>query len=1015
MDVSRRKFFKICAGGMAGTTAAALGFAPKMALAQARNFKLLRAKEIRNTCTYCSVGCGLLMYSLGDGAKNAKEAIYHIEGDPDHPVSRGALCPKGAGLLDYVHSENRLRYPQYRAPGSDKWQRISWDEAFNRIARLMKADRDANFIEKNEQGVTVNRWLSTGMLCASAASNETGMLTQKFVRSLGMLAVDNQARVRHGPTVASLAPTFGRGAMTNHWVDIKNANVVVVMGGNAAEAHPVGFRWAMEAKNNNDATLIVVDPRFTRTASVADIYAPIRSGTDITFLSGVLLYLIENNKINAEYVKHYTNASLLVRDDFAFEEGLFSGYDAEKRQYDKSSWNYQFDENGYAKRDETLTHPRCVWNLLKQHVSRYTPEVVENICGTPKADFLKVCDVLASTSAADRTTTFLYALGWTQHTVGAQNIRTMAMIQLLLGNMGMAGGGVNALRGHSNIQGLTDLGLLSTSLPGYLTLPSDKQTDLQSYLSANTPKATLPEQVNYWSNYPKFFVSLMKSFYGEAAQKENDWGFEWLPKWDQAYDVIKYFNMMDNGNVTGYICQGFNPVASFPDKNKVVRSLSKLKYMVVIDPLVTETSTFWQNHGESNDVDPSAIQTEVFRLPSTCFAEEDGSIANSGRWLQWHWKGQDAPGEARNDGEILAGIYHRLRELYRTEGGKGAEPLLKMSWRYKQPDHPESEEVAKENNGYALADLYDQNSTLLAKKGQLLNSFALLRDDGSTASSCWIYTGSWTEQGNQMANRDNADPSGLGNTLGWAWAWPLNRRVLYNRASADINGKPWDAKRMLIQWNGSKWVGNDIPDFNTAPPGSNTGPFIMQQEGLGRLFALDKLAEGPFPEHYEPIETPLGTNPLHPKVVSSPVVRLYEEDAIRLGKKDKFPYVGTTYRLTEHFHTWTKHALLNSIAQPEQFVEISEGLAKSKGIANGDWVKVSSRRGFIRAVAVVTRRLRTLNVNGQQVETVGIPLHWGFEGVARKGYIANTLTPNVGDSNSQTPEYKAFLVNIEKA
>ncbi len=803
--------------------------------------------------------------------------------------------------------------------------------------------------------------------------------------------------------------------MTNHWVDIKNANVVMVMGGNAAEAHPVGFRWAMEAKNNNDATLIVVDPRFTRTASVADIYAPIRSGTDITFLSGVLLYLIENKKINAEYVKHYTNANLLVREDFTFEDGLFSGYDAEKRQYDKSSWNYQFDENGYAKRDDTLTDPRCVWNLLKQHVSRYTPEVVENICGTPKADFLKVCEVLASTSAADRTTTFLYALGWTQHTVGAQNIRTMAMIQLLLGNMGMAGGGVNALRGHSNIQGLTDLGLLSTSLTGYLTLPSEKQTDLQSYMTANTPKATLPDQVNYWSNYPKFFVSLMKSFYGDAAQKENDWGFNWLPKWDQSYDVIKYFNMMAKGEVTGYICQGFNPVASFPDKNKIVASLSKLKYMVVIDPLVTETSNFWQNHGEMNDVDTASIQTEVFRLPSTCFAEEDGSIANSGRWLQWHWKGQDAPGEARNDGEILAGIYHRLREMYRTEGGKGAEPLLRMRWDYKQPDHPESEEVAKENNGYALADLYDANGVLIAKKGQLLSSFAQLRDDGTTASSCWIYTGSWTEQGNQMANRDNADPSGLGNTLGWAWAWPLNRRVLYNRASADINGKPWDPKRMLIQWNGTKWAGNDIPDFNTAAPGSNTGPFIMQPEGLGRLFAIDKLAEGPFPEHYEPMETPLGTNPLHPNVVSSPVVRVYQEDAVRMGKKDKFPYVGTTYRLTEHFHTWTKHARLNAIAQPEQFVEISETLAKAKGIANGDRVKVSSQRGFIRAVAVVTRRLQALNVHGQQVETVGIPLHWGFEGVAQKGYIANTLTPAVGDSNSQTPEYKAFLVNIEKA
>ncbi|EJF29561.1 formate dehydrogenase alpha subunit [Enterobacter sp. Ag1] len=803
--------------------------------------------------------------------------------------------------------------------------------------------------------------------------------------------------------------------MTNHWVDIKNANVVMVMGGNAAEAHPVGFRWAMEAKNNNDATLIVVDPRFTRTASVADIYAPIRSGTDITFLSGVILYLISNNKINAEYVKHYTNAALLVREDFSFEDGLFSGYDEEKRQYDKTTWNYQFDENGFAKRDDTLTDPRCVWNLLKEHVSRYTPDVVEHICGTPQADFLKVCEVLASTSAVDRTTTFLYALGWTQHTVGAQNIRTMAMIQLLLGNMGMAGGGVNALRGHSNIQGLTDLGLLSTSLPGYLSLPSDKQTTLDGYLAANTPKATLPGQVNYWGNYPKFFVSLMKTFYGDDAQKENGWGFDWLPKWDQAYDVLKYFDMMDRNLVTGYLCQGFNPVASFPDKNKVVACLSKLKYMVVIDPLVTETSNFWQNHGEMNDVDPAKIQTEVFRLPSTCFAEEDGSIANSGRWLQWHWKGADAPGEALNDGEILAGLYYRLRQMYQAEGGKGIEPLMKMRWHYEQPDHPESEEVAQESNGYALEDLFDANGNLLAKKGQLLDSFALLRDDGSTASGCWIYAGSWTSKGNQMANRDNADPSGLGNTLGWAWAWPMNRRVLYNRASADLQGKPWDAKRMLIEWNGTKWVGNDIPDFSTAAPDSGVGPFIMQQEGLGRLFALDKLAEGPFPEHYEPFETPLGTNPLHPKVVSNPAARLYEADAKRMGNRQQFPYVGTTYRLTEHFHTWTKHARLNAIVQPEQFVEISEGLAKAKGIAHGDRVKVSSKRGFIKAVAVVTPRLQTLQAGGQEIETIGIPLHWGFEGVARKGYLANTLTPSVGDANSQTPEYKAFLVNIEKA
>ncbi|MDI7238541.1 formate dehydrogenase-N subunit alpha [Providencia huaxiensis] len=1015
MNVSRRKFFKICAGGMAGTTVAALGFMPGMAIANVREYKLLRSKETRNTCTYCSVGCGLLIYSMGDGAMNAKSAIFHVEGDSDHPVNRGALCPKGAGLLDYIQSENRLRYPEYRAPGSDKWERISWNDAFTRIARLMKDDRDANFIEKNVEGTTVNRWLSTGMLCASAASNETGMLTQKFARSLGMLAVDNQARVWHGPTVASLAPTFGRGAMTNHWVDIKNADVVVVMGGNAAEAHPVGFRWAIEAKNNNDATLIVIDPRFTRTASVADHYVPIRSGTDITFLSGVLLYLIENQKINAEYVQNYTNASLIVRDDFDFNDGLFSGYDADKRSYDKTSWNYKFDENGHALRDDTLQDPRCVWNLLHKHVSRYTPDIVEQICGTPKADFLKVCEILATTSAADKAGTFLYALGWTQHTVGAQNIRTMAMIQLLLGNMGVAGGGVNALRGHSNIQGLTDLGLLSTSLPGYLTLPSEKHQDIDSYLTANTPKATLPNQVNFWSNYPKFFVSLMKSFYGDSAQAENQWGYDWLPKWDQAYDVMKYFDMMSKNQVTGYICQGFNPVASFPDKNKVVSCLSKLKYLIVVDPLVTETANFWQNHGEMNDVDTASIQTEVFRLPSTCFAEEDGSIANSGRWLQWHWQAADAPGEARNDGQILTGILYKIRELYEKEGGQGQDPLMQMKWNYKQQFHPESEEVAKENNGVALADLYDADGNLQAKKGELLSSFALLRADGSTASSCWIYTGSWTEKGNQMANRDNSDPSGIGNTLGWAWAWPLNRRVIYNRASCDTQGKPWNKDRVLIEWNGKKWVGNDIPDFNASAPEVGTGPFIMQPEGLGRLFAIDKMAEGPFPEHYEPFETPLGTNPLHPNVVSNPAARIFDEDKKRLGDHKDFPYVGTTYRLTEHFHTWTKHARLNAIAQPEQFVEISETLAKAKGIALGDKVKVSSKRGFIKAVAVVTPRLQTLMVDGKPIETVGLPIHWGFEGATQKGFITNTLTPSVGDANSQTPEYKAFLVNIEKA
>lgn len=802
--------------------------------------------------------------------------------------------------------------------------------------------------------------------------------------------------------------------MTNHWVDIKNANLIVVMGGNAAEAHPVGFRWAMEAKIHNNAKIIVIDPRFTRTASVADFYTPIRSGTDIAFLSGVILYLMNNHKINQEYVNAYTNASLLVRPDFGFEDGLFTGYDAEKRKYDKSTWAYQLDENGFAKRDPSLQDPQCVWNLLKQHVSRYTPEVVSNLCGTPKEDFLTVCQLIAETSAKDKTASFLYALGWTQHSIGAQNIRTMAMIQLLLGNMGMAGGGINALRGHSNIQGLTDLGLLSQSLPGYLTLPSEKQPDLQTYLTAMTPKPLLEGQVNYWGNYPKFFVSLMKSFYGDKAQPENSWGYDWLPKWDKGYDVLQYFEMMSQGKVNGYLCQGFNPVASFPNKNKVVASLSKLKYLVIIDPLNTETANFWQNHGEFNDVNPADIQTEVFRLPSTCFAEENGSIVNSGRWLQWHWKGADAPGEALGDGEILAGLFSTLRELYANEGGALPEQVLNMSWNYLQPHNPQAEEVAMENNGKALADLRDADGNVIVKKGQQLSSFAQLRDDGSTSSGCWIFAGSWTPEGNQMARRDNADPSGLGNTLGWAWAWPLNRRILYNRASADPAGKPWDPKRKLISWNDGKWTGIDIADYSTAAPDSGVGPFIMQPEGLGRLFALDKMAEGPFPEHYEPFETPLGTNPLHPNVVSNPAARVFKDDLAAMGSAKEFPFVATTYRLTEHFHYWTKHARLNAIIQPEQFIEIGETLAAKKGIQHGDTVKVSSNRGYIKAKAVVTKRIRTLQVNGQEVDTIGIPIHWGFEGVAKKGFLANTLTPFVGDANTQTPEFKTFLVNVEK-
>ena len=790
--------------------------------------------------------------------------------------------------------------------------------------------------------------------------------------------------------------------MTNNWVDIKNANLILVMGGNAAEAHPVGFRWAIEAQKNNNAEIIVVDPRFTRTAAVADHYAPIRSGADIAFLLGAIRYLMASSQVNHEYVKAYTNASFIVRDDYAFHDGLFSGYDAEKRQYDRSSWFYQLDDQGYALKDESLQHPRCVWNLLKDHVSRYTPDVVANITGTPIDMFDHVCKALGSTAADNRVATILYATGWTQHSKGAENIRCMAMIQLLLGNMGMAGGGVNALRGHSNIQGITDLGLLAQSLPGYLKLPSDKDIDLATHLKHHTPAALEADQTNYWQHYPAFFVSLLKSFYGKSATAENNFGYDMMPKWDQSYDMLRVFEMMNKGEMNGYICQGFNPVASMSNKQKTLDSLSKLKYLVVIDPLVTETSTFWQNKPNVNEVDTASIDTEVFRLPCACFAEEDGTIVSSARWLQWHWKAADMPGEAKGDAEILAGIFLKMRDMYQQEGGTYPDPILALDWNYAIPAAPNTKELCQELNGK------DAN-------GKQLSSFSKLKADGSTNSACWLYTGSWTEAGNQTARRDNSDPSGLGLTPDWAWAWPANRRVLYNRASTHPDGSPWDKSRILVEWNGNKWVGSDVPDFNAKlPPSKNASPFIMQPEGVGRLFALDKMAEGPFPEHYEPFETPIGTNPLHKNVISNPAARLFKDDAAQLGTKEDYPFVGTTYRLTEHFHTWTSHSHFNAVLQPEQFVEIGVGLAEEKGIKNADMIRVTSKRGSIVAKAYVSKRITPLHVNGQAVHTVGIPIHWGYEGDTKPGYLANTLSPCVGDANSQTPEYKAFLVNVEK-
>ena len=462
-------------------------------------------------------------------------------------------------------------------------------------------------------------------------------------------------------------------------------------------------------------------------------------------------------------------------------------------------------------------------------------------------------------------------------------------------------------------------------------------------------------------------------------------------------------------------------LASAPDKQKVTEALSKLKFLVVMDPLAVETAEFWKPHGEFHKVDPAQIQTEVFRLPTTCFAEERGSLVSSSRVLQWHWQGAEPPWQTRSDLEIMSGIFLRMRKMYLADGGKFPDPIVNLTWPYAQPFSPTPEELAMEYNGKALAEVTDPKDTakVLVKKGEQLAGFAQLRDDGSTACGCWIFAGCWTQAGNQMGRRDNSDPTGIGQTLNWAWAWPANRRVLYNRASADTKGKPFDPTRKLVAWNGTAWAGADVPDFKVdEPPENGMGPFIMLAEGVARFFARAGMGEGPFPEHYEPFENPLGYNPLHPKnprATSNPGARMFKGDREKLGRHEDFPHVATSYRLTEHFHFWTKHAHLNAIIQPEQFVEIGEDLARELGVANGGKVKVSSRRGQIFAKAVVTKRIKALTIEGKKTHTVGLPLHFGFKGVTRPGYLINTLTPSVGDANTQTPEYKSFLVKVEKA
>ncbi len=819
--------------------------------------------------------------------------------------------------------------------------------------------------------------------------------------------------------------------MTNHWNDLQNSDCLMIIGSNAAENHPISFKWITKAIEEKGATLISVDPRFTRSSAKAHLYVQMRSGTDIAFIGGMIRWVIQDIEANPQnynmtYITEYTNAAFLIDPEFktaAELDGKFSGFmpgdDPNFGSYDKSTWTWQKDAEGIPLKDKTLQDPNCVFQLLKKQFERYDPDAVCAITGTDKAKYLEICETYARlTGPVGKSGTIMYAMGTTQHTHGTQNIRSYAILQLLLGNIGVAGGGINALRGESNVQGSTDHCLLWHILPGYLTPPNAAQPALQDHLDAKLAgfATSDPKSASWWLNYPKYFVSLLKSWYGDNATANNDFGYAWLPKLNPGtnYSHISLFEAMSEGIIKGLFCWGQNPAVGGPNSFAERAALKNLDWLVSVDLWETETCAFWH----APDVDPASVQTEVFALPAAASYEKEGSIINSGRWSQWRWKAVDPPGDAIPDLEMILEIMLKVIELYETEGGPVADAITNLRWKgwYDANPLPRGAEsvvdlVSREINGWAETAIEDQY-----QKGQLVASFAHLKDDGSTSASNWLYTNSYTEaDGNKQKSRDNTDyhPAGIGLFAKWAWCWPVNRRIIYNRASVDLDGNPWDPEDFVIRWTGAdtKWEG-DVPDGGW-PPMNMEGtryPFIMKPEGFSHIFGPGR-AEGPFPEHYEPLESPI-INPLSGTQVN-PAIKVWRPNEI--ATPDEYPIVATTYRVTEHWQAGQMTRNLPWLVElmPQMFIEMSEELAAELGIKNADLVTVESIRGSLQATAIVTKRFKPFNVGGKTVHQIGMPWHWGFEGLC-VGDSANRLTPHVGDANTMIPEFKAFLVRVKK-
>ncbi|HEY1539549.1 MAG TPA: formate dehydrogenase, partial [Solirubrobacteraceae bacterium] len=862
------------------------------AAVQSRRSRELRPRTldadrvVKSVCPYCAVGCAQDVY-VKDGR------VVQIEGDPDAPHSRGRLCPKGSATLQLTTGSSREQHVLYRRPHATDWERLDLETAMEMVVDRIVATRRDGW-EWERDGARTRRCMSIAALGGATLDNEENYLIKKLLTALGIIQIENQARVCHSSTVVGLGTSFGRGASSTLPGDLQNADLIVLEGSNMAEAHPVAFQWVMEAKARG-ATVIHVDPHYSRTSALADIFVPLRAGTDIAFLGAIINHVLSTESDFREYVLAYTNAPTIVGEDFedAGAEGLFSGWDPEQRGYDPSSWQYegafvaaaagQRDQEGNIARlgsarrgqgaqqgrgaptlDPTLQHPRCVWQILKRHYASYTPEMVQRVCGVPPDVFAQVCELFVRNSGRERTTAFVHGVGWTQHTIGSQYIRAASILQLLLGNMGRPGGGVMAMRGHASIQGSSDIPTLFDTLPGYIPMPhAHAHGDLDEFIAADAPDK------GFWGEMRSYMVSLMKAWWGETATAENDYCFDYLPRLTGSHSAYDTVMEQIAGTVKGYMLFGQNPAVGSANTRMQRLGMSKLDWLVVRDFSLIESATWWKDGPEieSGEMRTEDLATEVFFFPAAAHIEKDGTFTNTQRMLQWHHKAQEPLGEQRSDLWFTHELGRRIRERLAGSTDAMDRPVLDLTWDYPTEgryDDPSAEAVLREING-ADAD------------GEMLSAYTELKADGSTSCGCWIYCGAYAGGVNQTARRT---PASEQNWTGgqWAWAWPANRRILYNRASADPQGRPWSERKALVWWDAEqgRWTGHDVPDFETTKPPdyrpadgasgpdalAGDDPFIMQADGRGWLYAPAGVADGPLPTHYEPQDSPV-RNRLH--------------------------------------------------------------------------------------------------------------------------------------------------------